>query len=64
MTEERIELLHWLWSHERTEEDEYWRDELTEEEQQLVYEWDFAYANAIVAVSKQVLELEKARKVK
>ena len=39
ISDERKEELYVLWENERTEDDEEWRDDLTEEEAALVDQW-------------------------
>ena len=48
ISEKRRERLLWCWENEVEPEDEEWRDELTEEEQELVDRWDSGYAEGIV----------------
>ena len=43
ISEERKEWLLWCWENECSAADEEWRDELTEEEQELVDFWDTGY---------------------
>lgn len=47
ISENRRAQLLWCWENEVEPEDEKWRDELTEEEQELVDSWDGAYASGI-----------------
>lgn len=56
ITAERSEELHRLWNYETDEEDtQQWRDELTDEEQELVAEWDLNYARAVSNLYRQML---------
>ena len=47
ISEKRKERLLWCWENEVYPEDEEWRDELTEEEQELVDSWDAGYAGGL-----------------
>ena len=47
ISEERREWMLWCWENECSVEDEEWRDELSEEEQELVDRWDSGYAEGI-----------------
>lgn len=47
ISEKRREWLLWCWGNEVEPEDEEWRDELSEEELELVDSWDAGYATGI-----------------
>ena len=58
MTDKRKTYLLWCWENEVTEEDEAWRDDLTEEEQKMVDRWDAGYAEGIAKMVDDALETE------
>lgn len=53
ISEERRELLLWYWENERYPEDEEWRDELTEEERELVDRWDGRYYTGLAKLANR-----------
>lgn len=59
MTGERMRQMMDLWLNETSEEDEDWREDLTEEEEALVEEWDERFATGVTAISTDILTMER-----
>lgn len=59
MTGERMRQMMDLWLNETSEEDEDWREDLTEEEEALVEEWDERFATGVTAISADILTMER-----
>jgi hypothetical protein len=60
--EDRLEDLQELWERETNDPDtQEWRDDLTQEEHQLVAEWDANYSNAVGAICKEITEVRKRK---
>lgn len=56
---EREAEMRWLWEQEVDEEDEEWRDGLTDEESDLVGVWDAKWSNGVSRICQRILELQK-----
>ena len=58
ITQERYEELESYWNDETNDEDtQEWRYELTQEEEELVDEWDYNFNAGMCSVLKKILEL-------
>ncbi len=57
---ERMEELEsYFWNESNDEETEYWREDLTGEEQKIVNEWDKQYASSVCKICGEILKTEK-----
>lgn len=61
IADDREQQLYDLWENEVTEEDEDWRDELTQEEAALVAKWDSQYDTGTAALASKILDAEGRR---
>ncbi len=56
ITEDRIEELREMWEDER---DDDWRDDLTQEEYDLLDKWDTQYERKIARIAQDILDRKK-----
>lgn len=62
ITPEREDQLNYFWENETNDPDtSEWRDELTPEEMALVNEWDDRYESGLLAISRDVLKMERQK---
>ncbi len=56
MTERRYEELMWLWENETNEEEtQEWRDELSNEEQELIDRWDNGFYSGLSGMFQDLM---------
>jgi len=56
LTQERCEELMWLWEHETSEEEtQEWRDNLSDEEQELVDSWEGKFCSGLARLFQDMM---------
>ncbi|MET1247633.1 hypothetical protein ABWW58_02455 [Sporolactobacillus sp. STCC-11] len=62
--ERMSELSELFWSETNDEETQQWRDELNEEEEHMVSDWDGKLASSMKPLCKKIIELEVKHRLK